>query len=77
MDGYRLGYGYTTSSFTSEISRNILIKFGIPGFTKICFFFLIFVHAGHYDFSLIFGENRGSFIFYNSTHISHNDYIVI
>jgi hypothetical protein len=63
MNGYLPDYGYTTASFTSEISRNILIKFGIPDFPKIYGYFLIFVHAGHYDFSLIFGENRGSLIF--------------
>jgi hypothetical protein len=34
----------------------------IPGFPKIYGSCLIFVRAGHYDFSLIFGENRGSFI---------------
>ena len=63
MDGHRQAYDYTTTSFTSEISRNILIKFGNTGFPKICESCLIFVHVGHFEFSIIFGENRGSFIF--------------
>jgi hypothetical protein len=68
--GYYLGYGYPIGRFTSEILRNIMLKFGIPGFPKIYGLCLIFVLAGHYDFSLIFGENHGLFIFYESAHIS-------